>query len=54
MSGNAKNLRILPHGRIVVEGVKDAATRDVLRQMNDNIVALAREQEKLRKQQGGA
>ena len=39
----------LPHGVIVVEAVKDASTRAVLAQFNDNCVALVKRVAKLEK-----
>lgn len=39
----------LPHGVVVVEVVKDASTRTVLAQFNDNCVALAKWCAKLEK-----
>ncbi len=39
----------LPHGAVVVEPVKDASTRAVLVQFNDNCVALAKWCAKLEK-----
>ena len=39
----------LPHGAVVVEAVKDASTRTVLAQFNDNCVALAKWCAKLEK-----
>lgn len=32
----------LPHGRVVVEYVKDVSAREALRQMNENIAAIAK------------
>lgn len=44
----AKRTGILPHGLVSVSGVADAATREALRKLSENIVALAKEVERTR------